>query len=323
MTAVLTVHDVSYTYPSGETPALLGVDLDVAPGECVALLGPNGAGKTTLIAAVTGLRVPDHGEVRVADGDPTRAATRTALGVMLQDTVFPRHLTVQELVRGAAVRAGSSVAAVPDVIAEVGLTGFERRRSGRLSGGQRQRLQLARALVTDPELLVLDEPTESLDTDARREFWARLSDRRDAGMAVLVTTHLIEEAGAVADRVVVIADGKIVADADPRSLAGRLPECTITARTVIPADRLRSLDGVIDATCGQGAGDGPPLLRLVSREPEQIVRFLLDHDPDLTSLRVEGASLEDAVMAASGRRRERTGPPMNARTTDQPEGVPA
>ena len=295
MNAVLEVRDVTFTYPKAAKPALEQVGLTVEAGQCVGLLGPNGAGKTTLVSCVTGLGRPDRGAVRVAGGDPTRAATRRALGVMLQQAAFPRHLTVAELVGGAAVRYGRAADACEPVLDEVGLADLAGRRGGQLSGGQRQRLQLARALVADPDLLVLDEPTAGLDAEARRQFWENLSARRDAGMAILLTTHIIEEAGAVADRVAVIGDGRIVADADPASLTDRLPDRTVTAVTDLPVELVSELPGV--SSCVR---DGPRL-RVVSRAAEDLLRELLDRDPALSGLRVEGSSLEEAVLALTRR----------------------
>ncbi|HUG85628.1 MAG TPA: ABC transporter ATP-binding protein, partial [Euzebya sp.] len=260
--------------------------------------GPNGAGKTTLVRCITGLMRPDAGRVTVGGGDPRVAATRLALGVMLQDCAFPRHLTARELVEGAAIRSGTDRTRVQATMAEVGLTALADRRSGQLSGGQRQRLQLARALVTDPLLLVLDEPTVGLDAESRRRFWDNLAARRDAGMAILLTTHMVEEAGAVADRVAVIAGGRMVAEGDPTSLANRLPDRTISATTAIPLARINALPEVLAAHVTPRPG-GPPTIRIVTPAPESVLRMLLAEDPDLDDLRVEGASLEEAVMALS------------------------
>ncbi len=279
------------TYRYGQTPALRGVDLRVEPGESVALLGPNGAGKTTLVGTATGLLRPASGRVRVAGGDPRDARTRLAMGVVLQQVTFPRTLTVRELVTGAAVRAGVPASRAATAMAEAGLTGLADRRATKLSGGQVQRLQLARALVTDPALLILDEPTVGLDPDARRRFWADLAARRDAGMAILLTTHLVEEAGAFADRVVVIVDGRIVADADPATIADGLPDRTVTATTTVTADAVGHLPGVVRAV-----HDGTRLT-VTTRTPEDLLRTLLARDPHLADLRVEGASLEEAVLA--------------------------
>ncbi|MFJ5306826.1 ABC transporter ATP-binding protein [Streptomyces sp. NPDC088350] len=287
--AVLTAEGLRYRY--GETVALDGVDLRVDPGECVALLGPNGAGKSTLVAIAVGLLVPQHGTVRILGGDPRRAATRRRLGVAQQTLGFPNTLTVNELVTGAAVRGGLRAAAAGPVLAELGLTELGPRRVSKLSGGQKQRVQLAMALVTEPTLLVLDEPTVGLDTMARRHFWQILAHRRAQGAAVLVTTHLIEESAAVADRVVVLDRGRILADAPPQELVSRLPDRTVTARTGLSQAELERLPGVLSVTHEHD------LVKIQTRSPEDLLRVLLDRDPALSELRVQDAGLEEAVVA--------------------------
>jgi ABC-2 type transport system ATP-binding protein len=274
----------------GATVALDGVDLRVASGECVALLGPNGAGKTTLVGQVTGLLSPGAGMIRVVGGDPRRAVTRRHLGVVQQSIGFPRTLTVRELVRGAAARLGLPSSAAGPVLVEVGIDDLARRRAGKLSGGQRQRVQLAMALVGDPWLLVLDEPTVGLDVTARRAFWRTLARRRDRGAGVLLTTHLVEEAGAVADRVVVLDRGRELTAGTPSELAARLPDRTITARTGMDDVTIRGLAGL------SGFERRGVRVRLTGPSPEELVRQLLQADPDLDELRVEGAGLEEALV---------------------------
>ncbi|MGW3041112.1 ABC transporter ATP-binding protein [Kitasatospora sp. NPDC001159] len=286
---VMTAEGLRYRY--GETLALDGVDLRIDPGECVALLGPNGAGKSTLVALTVGLLAPQQGSVRVLGGDPRRAATRRRLGVAQQTLGFPNTLTVNELVTGAAVRGGLRASAAAPVLAELGLAELRRRRVPKLSGGQKQRVQLAMALVTDPALLVLDEPTVGLDTSARRHFWQILARRRAQGTAVLVTTHLIEESAAVADRVVVLDRGRILADAPPEELVGRLPDRTVTVRTSLGRGELGRLPGVLSVTPEQD------LVKIQTRSPEDLLRVLLDRDPELSQLRVQDAGLEEAVLA--------------------------
>ncbi|HSK23166.1 MAG TPA: ABC transporter ATP-binding protein [Egicoccus sp.] len=288
MDVVLDIAAVRHRY--GTTIALDDVDLRVAAGECVALLGPNGAGKTTLIGLATGLLHRQSGSVTVAGGDPRRAATRRRIGVVQQSIGFPRTLTVGELVRGAAVRAGLPARASEAVLAEVGIEELVRRRAGKLSGGQQQRLQLAMGLVADPALLLLDEPTVGLDVAARRAFWRTLQARRDRGTGVLVTTHLVEEAAAVADRVVVLGGGRVVAMGAPAELAALLPDRTIIARTGLDEVALTALPGVSSV---HRAGE---LTRLASADVENCVRALLAADPGLTDLRIEGAKLEEALV---------------------------
>ncbi|MFJ9541265.1 ABC transporter ATP-binding protein [Streptomyces sp. NPDC101225] len=287
--AVLTAEGLRYRY--GETVALDGVDLRVDPGECVALLGPNGAGKSTLVALTVGLLVPQHGSVRILGGDPRRASTRRRLGVAQQTLGFPNTLTVGELVTGAAVRGGRRAAAAGPILVELGLTELAPRRVSKLSGGQKQRVQLAMALVTEPALLILDEPTVGLDTVARRHFWKILAGRRAQGTAVLVTTHLIEESAAVADRVVVLDRGRVLADAPPQELVSRLPDRTVTARTGMGRAELERLPDVLSVKHEHG------LVEIQTRSPEDLLRVLLDRDPALSELRVQDAGLEEAVVA--------------------------
>ncbi len=286
---MLDITDLTYRY--GDTLALDGVDLAVEPGRCVALLGPNGAGKSTLIALATGRLTPQgDGRVRIGGRDPRSAATRRRLGVVQQTVGFPRTLRVGELVRGAAVRAGVPAASAGPVLAEVGLTELTRRRSGKLSGGQQQRLQLAMGLVADPGLLLLDEPTAGLDVTARRRFWETLRARRERGTAIVVTTHLIEEAAAVADQVVLLHRGQVVATGHPDELTERLPDRTIRARTTVTPGDIADLEGVLATSTADGR------LRIATRQPEPVVRRLLDLDPELSDLRIEGASLEEALV---------------------------
>ena len=306
MDAVLEVEAVQHRY--GSTVALDGVDLRVAGGECVALLGPNGAGKTTLVDLVTGLRRCQGGRVRVAGQDPARATTRRSLGVMQQRSGVPRLLKVGEVVRGAAIRAGAPPASDSQVLAEVGLTELGRRRVTKLSGGQQQRLQLAMALVADPALLVLDEPTNGLDAGARRDFWERLAGRRDRGAGVLLTTHQVDEAAAVADRVVVLAQGRVVAADTPQRLVSRLPDRVVSARTCCTLGDVLAVDGTVDAR-----QDADRRLVVTTTRPESLVRALLAADPDLAELRVESAGLEQAVLAISG---PRTAPTRDTTKTE-------
>jgi ABC-2 type transport system ATP-binding protein len=286
---VVTIRGLDHRY--GATHALRGVDLTVAAGECVALLGPNGAGKTTLVGALTGMLAPSAGIARIDGADPRRPATRRRLGVVHQQAGFPRTLKVRELVSGWAVRAGRPASDAEAVLTEVGLHDLTKRRVTALSGGQQQRLQLAMALVVDPTLLVLDEPTVGLDIDARRRFWGTLAARRDRGTAVLLTTHQIEEAAAVADRVVVLHEGTVIASGHPADLTAQLPDRTVTARTALRDSELRALPDVLDVTVADGR------MRAASARAEATVQALLAADPTLSDLRVEGATLEQAIVA--------------------------
>ena len=215
---------------AGFKDAVAGLDLDVAHGEIVAVLGPNGAGKTTTVEILEGFRDRDDGEVAVLGEDPRHAgrAWRARIGVVMQDSRDMSELTVLEKVRAAA-------ASYPDprdpaeVIDAVGLTEKARARTRGLSGGQRRRLDVALGIVGRPELLFLDEPTTGFDPQARRSFWDLVTGLRDDGTTILLTTHYLDEAAQLADRVVVVRDGVVVAEGTPDTLGG--PE----ARTPVVA----------------------------------------------------------------------------------------
>jgi ABC-2 type transport system ATP-binding protein len=289
MEHVLEVRDLVHRY--GDQTALAGVDLTVDPGECVALLGPNGAGKTTLVRNVIGLIEGDADLIEVAGGSPRSAETRRRLGVVQQAVGFPRSLTVGEIVGGAATRRGCPPEAAGRAIAEMGLAGLERRRAAKLSGGQQQRLQLAMGLVADPILLVLDEPTEGLDVEARRRFWKTVRRRLDDGAGVLITTHLVDEAAAVADRVVVLDRGRVVAEGTPDELRRTLPDRRISVRTNVPVSVIRALDSVEAVEMRDGR------TVISTTDSQRVVRTLLDLDPEANDLTVATASLEEVLIA--------------------------
>ncbi len=212
---VLTMTDVHKEY--GPTTALAGVDLTVRTGEIVALLGPNGAGKTTMFELLLGLVRPTSGTVTVLGGPP--GANRHRVGAMLQSAGLPEQVTVEELVRLIG-RAYPRRRPTAEVLARTALTDRARRTVTALSGGERQRLLLAMALVGTPELLLLDEPTAAMDVASRRAFWRLARASVADGGTVLFATHDLTEAEAVADRVVVVAHGRVVADAPPHALLG-------------------------------------------------------------------------------------------------------
>ncbi|HKY47661.1 MAG TPA: ABC transporter ATP-binding protein [Acidimicrobiia bacterium] len=289
MEYVLEVRGLVHRY--GDHTALAGVDLTVKSGECVALLGPNGAGKTTLVRNVIGLIQGEADLIEVAGGDPRRAETRRKLGVVQQAVGFPRSLTVGEIVSGAAARRGCPPEAATHAIAEMGLAGLEKRRAAKLSGGQQQRLQLAMGLVADPVLLVLDEPTEGLDVEARRRFWNTIRRRLDNGAGVLITTHIVDEAAAVADRVVVVDRGRVVAEGTPDELRRTLPNRRVSVRTKVPVSVIRALDAVEAVELRDGR------TVIATTDSEQVVRTLLDLDPEASDLTVATASLEEFLVA--------------------------
>lgn len=200
----------------GDVRALAGVDLTVRAGEVVAVLGPNGAGKSTLFEIMLGLLHPSAGEVRVLGAAPS-AGTRLRIGVMMQSAGLPESVTVSELVRLVG-RAHPWALPTHTVLDRVNLAAHAGRRVTDLSGGERQRLQLAMALVGAPELLLLDEPTAAMDVRSRRAFWRQTQEAAAAGVTVVFATHDLTEASTVADRVVVLDRGRVLADGTPDSL---------------------------------------------------------------------------------------------------------
>ncbi|MEV8505622.1 ABC transporter ATP-binding protein [Actinoplanes sp. NPDC051475] len=209
----------------GDTVAVDGVDLTVAAGEIFALLGPNGAGKTTTVEILEGYRRRDAGDVRVLGVDPAvedaaKRRWRTRVGIVLQGTGEFDELTVGEVV-GHFARFYPDPDDPAEVIARVGLTGKTRARTHTLSGGQKRRLDVALGIIGRPELLFLDEPTTGFDPEARREFWTLIKDLAGSGTTIVLTTHYLEEAETLADRVGVIAAGRLIAVDTPRRLGNR------------------------------------------------------------------------------------------------------
>ncbi|NEN07549.1 ABC transporter ATP-binding protein [Diaminobutyricibacter tongyongensis] len=216
--AAIRLVGVSKSY--GGVEAIRSLDLDLARGESVALLGPNGAGKSTTIGMMVGLVTADRGRVQVAGTSPRTAVARGAIAAMLQDTGFMGGVTVAELVGFAASIYPRSLA-VGRAIDLAGLIGLERRRVDRLSGGQAQRLRFAIAVVADPEILILDEPTRALDVQARAEFWEAMRAFAATGRTLVFATHYLDEVDGNASRVVVLANGSIVGDGRPDEIRRR------------------------------------------------------------------------------------------------------
>src|SRR5882724_1835107 len=218
--AAVMVRDLRKSYR--DVAAVRGIDLEIDRGEVFALLGPNGAGKTTTVEILEGFRRRDHGTVDVLGEDPARAgrAWRARIGIVLQLASAGPELTVLEIVRHfAAFYPGSRRA--EEAIDLVGLAGQAPSRIGKLSGGQTRRLDVALGIVGRPELLFLDEPTTGFDPQARRQFWQLIRTLREDGTTIVLTTHYLDEAEALADRIAVIASGRIVAEGDPDTLGGR------------------------------------------------------------------------------------------------------
>ena len=272
----------------GATLALNGLDLAIRPGQCVALLGPNGAGKSTSVALLTGRLRPDAGEAFLFGGNPRTLAGRGRMGVMLQTAGLPNTLSVREqidLFRGYYRKPRP----LEEIVELAGLEGLERRRCGALSGGQQRRVQFALAIAGRPDFLVLDEPTTGMDIDARRALWSAVRSEIGRGAAVLLTTHHLDEAEALADRIVVIDHGQVIADGTPEAIKARVSGVAIRCRTRLSDAELASLARVTGLS-----RDGGKVTLLTTSAPATL-RELLARDETVDDLTVSGASLEDAV----------------------------
>lgn len=284
----------------GRRVALQRVDLEVRPGEVLCLVGPNGAGKTTLMEIMEGLRRPDSGSVTVlgSRGWPLPPVVRRRLGTVLQHTEFLPDLTVAETMRFFARVAQVPRAAETEALAAVGLEGVGRRRVGQLSGGQRQRLAIATALVNAPTVLFLDEPSTGLDAQARSSLWEFLDGWRNEDRAVVLTTHYLEEAEAMADRVAVVREGRVRRVASARELVGELEHDVVmeVTRGARAAASIEGVEGVL-AVSPTSRGDlrvhGRDLGRVVPRVTSRLREVLGDVPP----LTVRTVGLRDALLA--------------------------
>lgn len=284
----LAIQAQSVTRRFGAVRALDDVTVDIEPGRITALLGPNGAGKTSFVNLVLGRSRPDSGSLTTLGAAPGSVAARAGSGVMLQSAALAPQLCVREHLR---LHAGyyPNPLAVDDLLARLDLGKLAGRRYGALSGGQQRRLQLAVAICGRPRLLVLDEPTLALDSESRRLCWTVIRELADAGAAVLLTTHLLDEAQSLADRVVLLSAGKIVADATPDALRARVAEQQIRCRSAVSTAAVTVLPGVLHAH-----RDAAHLL-IRSTDAAATLRALFTLDPELNELEVARASLEDAL----------------------------
>ena len=281
----------------GEIEAVRGIDLDVARGEVFSLLGPNGAGKTTTVEILEGHRDRDAGEVTVLGHDPSRheRAFKQRIGIVLQTTGVEPYLTVEETVelfRGYYPNPRS----LDETLEVVGLSAQRAVRVRKLSGGLQRRLDVAVGLAGDPELLFLDEPTTGFDPSARRQAWEMISNLRALGKTVLLTTHYMDEAEHLADRVAIIVRGEIVAEGTPAELMSRDASTAITFR--LPPDARSVIDGIPDAVA---TDEGLVTIRTASPTSalHEITRRATERSLELEGLTVSRATLEDVYLELS------------------------
>ena len=273
----------------GAVNALDGVDLDVRPGELLALLGPNGAGKSTAISLLLGLAEPDAGEVQLFGESPHALDARRRVGVMLQSAGMPDTLKIRELL--AATRAYYPHPLATDACAKTaGIADLVERRYGKLSEGQKRRVQFALAIAGRPRLLFLDEPTVGLHIEARQALWSTVRALVADGCSVLLTTHYLEEAEALADRVAVLARGRIVAEGSVRQIRARVAQRRIRCVSALAPETIGAWPGV-RSICRDGER-----IEIVTDAAESVVRLLLREDAALTELEVQRAGLAEAFM---------------------------
>jgi ABC-2 type transport system ATP-binding protein len=288
---IASLHRASKNF--GDVQALRQVNFAVRAGELVALLGPNGAGKTTAVKLFLGLAKPTAGTVSVFGGDPIHAEVRTRIGAMLQVAKVPETLKV-----GEHIDLFSSYYPRPlplaETLAVAGLQEIKDRVFGELSGGQRQRVLFALALCGDPDILFLDEPTVGLDVESRRVLWEEIRKLIARGKTVLLTTHYLEEADALADRVVVINRGEIIAEGTPAEIKASTGGRRIRCVSSLDIETVRGLPGVIEVRRDREA------LEIHAAEAESILRELLMRDTRLSAIEVTSAGLEEAFLTLTG-----------------------
>jgi len=274
----------------GEVVALRDLTLEIYAGELLALLGPNGAGKTTLVRMLLGLARPDAGSISVLGSDPHMGHVQTRIGAMLQVGRVPETLRVRE-----HIDLFSSYYPAPLPIAETlkiaGIEDIKNRPYGELSGGQKQRVLFGIALCGNPDLLFLDEPTVGLDVEARRLMWAQIRTLIGRGKTVLLTTHYLNEADALADRILVLDKGAIVAEGTPAEIKARAMGKQVRCTSRLSLEEVRQIPGVLSAKADRNAFE----LQVNAAEP--VVRELLQRDSWLGDLEVTNAGLEEAFLA--------------------------
>jgi ABC-2 type transport system ATP-binding protein len=275
----------------GDVRAVDGVDLVIAPGEVVALLGPNGAGKSTTVDVLLGLTAPDRGEVTVFGRTPREAVVSGTVGAMLQNGSLLDDATVAETV-GLVAALHRAPLPVAEALARADVADLANRPCTKLSGGQKQRVRFALALVCDPDLLVLDEPTVAMDVETRRQFWRGMREYTDSGRTVLFATHYLEEAQEFADRVVLMRSGRVVADGSVAEVRATVSGRTL--RAVVPGASATALEALPGVRAVEVRGDG---VELACADSDAALRALLARWPAAHDVEIAAVGLEDAFLA--------------------------
>ena len=290
------LHGLTKTFsaPQGPVRAVRGIDISIERGETVALLGPNGAGKSTTIDMLLGLTRPDAGSVSLFGRPPSDAVDAGAIGAMLQTGKLIRDLSVRELVTMMASLYPTPLP-VDEVIALAGIGDVAERRTQKLSGGQTQRVRFAIALVSNPELLVLDEPTVAMDVEGRHGFWMTMREFASRGKTVVFATHYLEEADAYADRAVLMAHGRVVADGPTTEIKAMVGSRVI--RATLPGVDLADLGALSGVKGVERRGEA---VVLNCSDSDSAIRALLASYPDVRDIEISGAGLEEAFLQLTG-----------------------
>jgi ABC-2 type transport system ATP-binding protein len=286
--AIASARDVKKSY--GDVIALNHLNMEIRAGELLALLGPNGAGKTTLVRLLLGSARPDAGSVSVFGADPHSGQMQTRVGAMLQVGRVPETLKVREHIDLFSSYYPNPLP-LDEVLTIAGLTEIKDRAYGELSGGQKQRVLFALAVCGNPDLLFLDEPTVGLDVEARRLMWAQIRTLIARGKTVLLTTHYLNEADALADRILVLNQGAIIAEGTPAEIKARAMGKQIRCTSQLSQEQVKQIPGVLSVKADRNAFE----LQVNAAEP--VVRELLQRDAWLANLEVTNAGLEEAFLA--------------------------
>ena len=291
---VLSGLEKTFKSPQGPVRAVRGIDVSISPGETVAFLGPNGAGKSTTIDMLLGLLPPDKGTVTLFGKPPVEAIASGAIGAMLQTGALIRDLSVRELVTMMASLYPAPLA-VDETLELTGIADIADRRTQKLSGGQTQRVRFAVALVSNPDLLVLDEPTVAMDVEGRHAFWTTMRDFAARGKTVLFATHYLEEADAYADRAILMANGRVVADGPTNEIKAMVGVRTI--RATLPGVDLEELGRLPGVRSVERRGEA---VILTCSDSDAAIRGLLTAHPDARDIEIATGGLEEAFLQLTG-----------------------